>query len=136
MGPDKGPAPRRVLVVDDEDTTLAVIQAALEDLGYEVTTRNRALGTSAVIMHERPDIVLIDVEMPGLSGDGIVRLIRETPSLRSIVFILHSGARAKDLARLTRETGAAGAIVKTADLQEFSRQFERLVREHVERPGQ
>jgi CheY-like chemotaxis protein len=134
--PDKGPAPRRVLVVDDEDTTLAVIQATLEDLGYEVTTRNRAFGTSAVIVDERPDIVLIDIEMPGLSGDGIVRLIRESPSLRSIVFILHSGARAADLERLTRETGAAGAIVKTGDLQDFSRQFERLVREHVERPGQ
>jgi CheY-like chemotaxis protein len=122
-------------VVDDEDTTLQVIQAALEDLGYEVTTRNRAFGTSAVIVHERPDIVLIDVEMPGLSGDGIVRLIRETPSLRFITFILHSGTRAADLERLTRETGAAGAIVKTSNLGEFSEQFERLVREHVGRRG-
>ena len=136
MAPDAGPAPRRVLVVDDEDTTLEVIRATLEDLGYDVTTRNRALGTSAIIMQDRPDIVLMDVDMPGLSGDGIVRLVREIPMLRSIVFILHSGARATDLDRLTRDTGAAGAIVKTSDLQEFSRQFQRLVREHVERTGQ
>lgn len=135
MIPSGVPGPRRVLVVDDEDTTLEVIRATLEDLGYEVTTRNRALGTSFVIVHERPDIVLIDVEMPGVSGDGIVRLIRETPSLRDITFILHSGARAADLERLTRETGAAGAIVKTSDLREFSRQFERLVRENAGRIG-
>lgn len=123
----------KVLVVDDDPTTLEIVQAVLEDMGYEVTTRNRALGTTAAILRLNPDVVLIDVEMPGLSGSEIVRLGRESPVLEDTLFILHSGARSQDLDRLCVETGAGGAIAKTGDQRSFTRQFEALVQRHSRR---
>lgn len=117
----------RVLVVDDDLMTLEIVRAVLEDLGYLVGTRDRALGTSAAILRERPDVVLVDVQMPGLSGAEIVRLGRETPTLADTVFILHSGAEAENLDRLRVETGAHGAIAKTSDQASFIEQFEAVV---------
>ena len=120
--------PLKVLIVDDDPTVLAVTRALLEDLGYEVTVRNEALGTTAVILREQPDVVLLDIEMPALSGDKLMHLVANRRELRGVSFILHSGARAQDLQRLTEETGALGAIAKTGDHLAFTSEFQRLVR--------
>ena len=123
-------APRRVLVIDDDPVTLEIVRAALEDAGYDVTTRERAFGTSVVIAEEHPDIVLADVSMPGLSGDGLVRVGAANPQLKGTLFILYSARRSADLERLARESGAAGAIVKTGNMDAFVDEFRRI----VERP--
>jgi CheY-like chemotaxis protein len=120
------PTCKRVLVVDDDPVSLTVVKALLEDLGYDVSARQRALGTSAVIADERPDVVLVDVSMPGLTGDGVVLLGKTNPAFDDVVFILYSGSRGSDLEELVQKTGAAGGIVKTGDLSAFAREFQRI----------
>jgi DNA-binding response OmpR family regulator len=120
-------SPRRVLLVDDDPVTLEIVKAALEDAGFVVTTRERAFGTSNVIAEERPDVVLADVTMPGLTGDGLVRVGAANPQLAGTLFILYSARRAADLEKLAREVGAAGAIVKTGDLDAFVAEFKRIL---------
>jgi CheY-like chemotaxis protein len=125
--------PRRVLLVDDDPVTLEIVKAALEDAGFAVTTRERAFGTSIAIAEERPDIVLADVAMPGLTGDGLVRVGASNPQLAGTVFVLYSARRAQDLQQLAREVGAAGAIVKTGNIDAFVDEFKRIV-EHRQTP--
>jgi CheY-like chemotaxis protein len=117
-------------VVDDDPITLEIVKAALEDAGYEVMARERAFGTSAVMAEEHPDIVLADVTMPGLTGDGLVRVGAANPLLKGTVFVLYSARRAADLQQLAREAGAAGAIVKTGNMDRFINEFRQI----VERP--
>ena len=118
---------KRVLIVDDDPVSLTVVKALIEDMGYDVRTRQRALGTSSVIAEEKPDIVLVDVSMPGLTGDGLVRLGKTNPAFDDVIFILYSGSRASDLNKLVQQVGAAGGIVKTGDLAAFAREFKRIV---------
>jgi CheY-like chemotaxis protein len=61
----------KVLIVDDDALALEVAAAALESHGYTVIKREEALGTMVLIRRERPDIVLLDLHMPGLSGDAL-----------------------------------------------------------------
>lgn len=124
------PERRRVLLVDDDPVTLEIVKAALEDAGFSVTTRERAFGTSVVIAEEHPDVVLADVTMPGLTGDGLVRVGAANPKLKGTLFILYSARRAADLEQLAQEVGAAGAIVKTGNMDAFVTEFKRI----VERP--
>jgi CheY-like chemotaxis protein len=122
---------KRVLIVDDDPVSLTVVKAVIEDMGYDVSTRQRALGTSSVIAEEKPDVVLVDVSMPGLTGDGLVRLGKTNPAFDDVVFILYSGSRATDLDTLVQKTGAAGGIVKSGDLGAFAREFRSiLARQH------
>jgi len=119
-----------VLVIDDDPVALALGQAALENRGHQVLTLDRALGATALILRERPRAVVVDVQMPGLSGDEWVRMLHERNLLGSnnaIAFILHSGERSDELERLVRETGALGGIVKRGDAHAFAAAFERLV---------
>ncbi len=118
---------KKVMVVDDDPVSLEIARAVLEDLGCVVTTRERALGTSVAITVNRPDIVLVDISMPGVTGDAIVRLARSNPLLKDVIFVLYSGKPAEELDKLAEEVGAAGAVTKSGDVKDFARQFRRIV---------
>jgi len=117
----------KVLVVDDDPITLEVMRERLERAGYDVATRGEALGTSHWIARNRPDFVLLDVNMPALAGNELATLLRQNQRTRDICVILHSSMEADELERLVHATGVAGAIEKTADPKIFVVQFERLI---------
>ncbi|MFW6067906.1 MAG: response regulator [Myxococcota bacterium] len=118
----------RVLVVDDDPIVLEVARERLERMGHQVTTRDRSLGTTQAILADPPDCILLDVMMPGLSGDALAELLRKQKRTREIAIILHSSKSSDDLWELIRTTGALGAIEKTSDDARFEAQFQRLTR--------
>ncbi|MFT3926822.1 MAG: response regulator [Myxococcales bacterium] len=115
---------RKVMVVDDDPTVLNGVAAFLEAAGYEVVARAEALGTMVAISRENPDIVVMDVEMPGLSGDAISALLARRKHPLCVIF--HSSRPRSELERMARETSARGAIPK-GDLREFLTKFEALL---------
>jgi CheY-like chemotaxis protein len=120
----------KVLVVDDDPVILSVADAVLRGLGHEVITRDRALGTSAAIFELNPDVALIDVEMPGLAGDELVRIALKREFAvdgRETAFIFYSGRDREELDKLVAETGALGAIDKASGPSGLARQFSELV---------
>ncbi len=120
----------KVLIIDDDPVALTLADAVLRGLGHEVVTRDRALGTSAAIIDERPDVALIDIEMPGLAGDELVRIVRKREfafGRNETAFIFHSGRGRAELDQLVEETGALGAIDKASGPSGLARQFSELV---------
>ncbi|MEM9189857.1 MAG: response regulator [Myxococcota bacterium] len=116
----------KVLVVDDDPTTLQLVEARLKVAGYQVLTRQEALGTTAIVRQEKPDVVIVDVRMPALTGDRLTTLIQEhkpTPAL-----ILHSSLNATQLFELTAKCGALGFIEKSPGAANFVNEMERLLR--------
>src|SRR2546425_778575 len=62
----------KILVIDDDDKVLTVCKRNLESAGYEVITSNSALRMPQIVQRERPNLVLLDVEMPALSGQLVL----------------------------------------------------------------
>jgi DNA-binding response OmpR family regulator len=116
----------KVLIVDDEPTSLQLYGALLRDEGHEVLERDKSLGTTPMILSERPDLVLVDVSMPGLSGDELVRMVKGNPRAAGVSVVLFSSRDAGELEALARRCGAAGYLVKRADHQGFVRDFRTL----------
>ena len=104
----------RVMIVDDDPITLEVTRERLEEAGYEVLVRDAALGTSAAVMRERPDFVLLDVNMPALGGEALAKMLCGTSAGCGASVILYSGVDTKRLAQLAADCGALGAVQKTA----------------------
>lgn len=123
----------KVLVVDDDAISLEVARERLEGANHQVLTRDRALGTSQVILSDRPDCVLLDVMMPGISGDELASLLHQQDRTKETAIILHSSKDEEELAALVEQTGALGAIQKTSDDEAFLAQFARLARELASR---
>ena len=119
---------RRVMIVDDEPLTAEILRCALEDRGYDVTVRHEALGTSAAVIRDQPDVVVIDIEMPAIKGNDVARLLANNKALTRTSFILHSSRAAAELEVAARECGAIGAITKSTGLAAFLSEFERLMR--------
>ena len=119
----------KIIVVDDDVTTLRVLGAALAQKGHQVIERETAIGTTLAIMREKPDVVLLDVRMPGLSGDKLASLIDQGAGPAPVV-ILHSSSSLSELEHLARVSGASGVIRKTADPAEFLARFDEIVSAH------
>jgi len=117
----------RILLIDDDRTTLLVTAALLEQRGYFVIQRQDALGSGLAIARENPDFVLLDVNMPGLSGDKIAQLSISRRKGDGPVILLYSAIDGEKLSELAAECGAAGGIEKTSDPVEFLARFDRAL---------
>lgn len=102
----------RILIVDDDDVILATTEALLEAGGYDVATHNGPFGASAAIMKIRPDLVLLDVNMPGLSGPGLATLVRGEAAAKDLRIYFYSSSEESVLREAVEETGADGFIRK------------------------
>ncbi len=113
------------MVIDDDSVTLELIGARLSAAGYEVQTREEALGTSEAVREFQPDVVVVDVHMPGLSGDRLAPLLQEMPGAPKLVF--HSSMDEGKLADLSALSGAAGYIKKSPGAQRFVERLEAAI---------
>jgi DNA-binding response OmpR family regulator len=88
--------PIDVLVADDDDDIRALVEFKLSQAGYQV--RSFADGAAALeeMRRRRPDLAVLDVMMPGLSGIDVLRAVREDERLSSLKVILLT-ARARDV---------------------------------------
>jgi DNA-binding response OmpR family regulator len=125
----------KIMVVDDDPTLLSVTAAVLEEEGFDVVVRDSAIGTSLAISREKPDVVLLDVHMPGLSGDRIAELMAVRPGRTSPLVVLHSASLEQDLKELAASCGAADSIEKTANPQDFVRRLEKVLARHAAQLG-
>jgi CheY-like chemotaxis protein len=110
---------RKVLVVDDSQIVLEIVRERLESIGFDVTLRSEPLGSGQWIAENQPEFVLLDVQMPALSGGGLASLLKKRATTRDTRLIFHSSLSPSELAELVRTTGAAGAIQKTDDDYRF-----------------
>jgi len=117
----------KALIIDDSELAVEYAADALKAAGFEVVTRTSAIGTSAVILREKPDIVLVDCNMPGMSGPDFVASLRRHPKLRKTVVLLYSERTAEELEKAARICGADGYIPKSTEFI----QIPALVRKHL-----
>ena len=127
----------RVLVVDDDYVALTITRARLEEAGFEVITRAEAFGTSQAIYELKPDVILLDINMPLISGEMIASTLKESinPEDAKTSIIFHSSQDLITLQETVRKTGVLGAISKTGNDDHFIAQFERLFTRHQKVQG-
>ena len=104
----------KIMIVDDDNLILEISGDLFANAGYEVLKRNMGIGTAVAVMNEQPDCVLLDVNMPGISGDMIVPLIKNNNEKEIKVFF-HSNQDDLALKKLAQETGADGFFRKSGN---------------------
>src|SRR5688572_13912365 len=98
--------PRRILVVDDDASVRMVLQLAFETTPYDVSAAEDGEGALALARTSRPDLMLLDIGMPGLDGLEVCRRLKSDPATARIKIVLLT-ARVQER---DREVGlAAGA---------------------------
>ncbi|MCA1566563.1 MAG: response regulator [Acidobacteria bacterium] len=108
-----------VLVVDDTVDNLVIISLHLQQSGYRVVTATDGEEAIKVAALTHPDLILMDISMPGLDGLGATRKIREHPSLRPVPVIAVTAFTTEGFQRAAYDAGMEGYLTKPID-------FERL----------
>jgi DNA-binding NarL/FixJ family response regulator len=113
---------RTILVIDDNAVVLEATRATLEQAGFRVVTLDRANGAVVAVLHERPDLVLLDVNMPNMTGDSLADVLGRTRATRGTLVVLYSSLPANALRMKAMAAGAHGFIQKTGVQTELVRQ--------------
>lgn len=117
----------RILVADDEPALLRLLEFVLGRRGYVIQGVTNGNAAVEVLKTESPDLVILDVMMPGLDGYEVLTFIRETPRLAGLpVVMLTARAQLDDIQRgLT--LGADAYLAKPFDPEELFSVVESLV---------
>jgi len=118
----------RVLVVDDQDSNRMLLRDLLESQGHEVS--EAVDGTEALhrIAETAPDVVLLDVGMPGMDGFEVCRRIKADPSTASIPVLLVTALSQRDQRLLGIGAGANDYITKPIDKSDLSLRVRNAIR--------
>ena len=108
---------KRVLVVDDNLDAADSLGMLLQFLGAEVAVVHDGPAALERMKSFHPEVVLLDLGMPGMNGLEVARLMREDPSLAGITLVALTGWGQRDDRRRTHEAGFDYHLVKPADLQ-------------------
>jgi two-component system, OmpR family, response regulator len=119
------PDPLRVLVVDDDEAQLSLVERSLRLDGFVVETTNEAFGVSNIVRRFQPNIVLLDVNIPALSGDRLLPVVRRYAPA-STKLVLFSACGESELRKRAHDVSADGWISKSAAGSELARQLRKL----------
>jgi len=124
----------KVYVIDDDENALRLAQRILEKAGYEVQTTSRVIGTTSAINEFAPDVILLDVMMPALTGDKFLRLLRQ--GIRSQPrIILFSNKSEEELRHLAQSVAADDYIPKIQGAAAILRKVGEQIRSRSARPA-
>jgi len=117
----------RILVVDDNPTNKKLLAYLLSSFGYEVQTADSAQGALATLEDSLPDLILLDVQMPGMDGLQLTRLLKADPRTRNIVIIAVSAYAMRGDEEKAIDAGCDAYVTKPID----TRTLPTLVARHL-----
>ena len=114
---------RRVLVVDDDDDFRALIRTQLQDAGYQVLDARDVASALHIARTVRPDIITVDLLMPGLDGWELIERLRSEDSLAGIPVVVVSGG--PDATASPRRPEGIAIVTKGEGLDHLLREISR-----------
>jgi len=119
--------PRNVLIADDEQNIVISLQYLMKREGHAVSVARDGREALAAIQRDRPDLVLLDVMMPGLSGFDVCQAVRADPALAGVkILLLTAKGRDTDLAK-GLALGADAYVTKPFSTQELAARVRALL---------
>ncbi|MFH0988738.1 MAG: response regulator [bacterium] len=117
---------KRILIVDDEIDLVKLIRFRMKKAGYEILTAYNGSEGLAIIQQEKPDLVLLDLNLPMMLGSEVCTIVKADPEIRHIPIVLLS-ASAENLKERARQIGADASLVKPFEHQTLIEIIARLV---------
>lgn len=119
----------KILVVDDEPDVVAFMERTLRTEGFDVVSAFDGISALDLVDSEKPDLVLLDLMMPMISGYEVCEQIKANPQTQNIPIICVSSAHTPDARAHTLRLGAATLIVKPFLPMELVAQIRRYLKQ-------
>jgi DNA-binding response OmpR family regulator len=120
---------KKILIIEDEQDIVDIATMILEDEGYEVSSFTEFSDFETKVADSRADLVLLDLNLNGYSGEQICRYIKASSHLKQTSVVLMSAN--KNIREVKEDAGADGFICKPFDLSHFI----DTIKEHINKSG-
>ncbi len=119
-----------ILLVDDEPTIRYLLRASLEGRGYHLIEAADGLSALQAAQRDRPDLILLDIALPGLSGLEVCRRLKEDPATAATSILLLTGYVQQTEREAADRLGARGCIAKPFSPAALVTQVEEALASH------
>jgi CheY-like chemotaxis protein len=119
--------PQKILLVDDDPGTHLVIVPVLSKAGYEVISAIDGEQALQLIFKEHPDLVILDVIMPGIKGRELCKKIKSYDVLRGIPVIFLTFKNSQDDIRAELEAGAVAHLTKPVNSSDLLQTIDGII---------
>lgn len=107
---------KKILVIDDSNTNIVLLEAVFSSDGYIMLTSNNAKEALQIVEKEKPEIILLDLNMPEISGFDFLSRIKDNKKTCGIPVIIVSAFTDEMTIKSTFSLGAAAFIKKPIDI--------------------
>ena len=128
--------PKEILIVDDEPGVVVPIQYLMEQQGYRVMIAERGEDALDLIYQYKPDLVLLDIMLPGIDGYEVCEIVRLNPDYRNVkIIFLTAKGREEEIAK-GLALGADAYITKPYSNTELVAKVKELLEKNTEEAGE
>ncbi|MCK5563738.1 MAG: response regulator [Planctomycetes bacterium] len=118
---------KKILIIEDEPDIIKIAVFRIKQAGYEVfIAENGKQALESVYMH-KPDLILLDLNLPVMSGSDVCRKIKATENFNSIPVILFTASNSSKLGEIASRLGVEDYISKPFDLETLLSKIKRLI---------
>jgi DNA-binding response OmpR family regulator len=108
---------KKVLICDDDEGIADLLVMVLEEAGFDAFSEINSLNVYRVIEQQQPDLLLLDLWMPMLSGDQVLKILKSNPKTSSLpVIVISASLEGKKIAALS---GASDFLAKPFDIDQL-----------------
>lgn len=119
---------KKIMVVDDEESLRELVKAIFSQEGYEVIDASSGQECLDKLKTEKPDLILMDMMMPGMSGRETTERLRKNPATKDLKLVFLTVARFSETGRGTLEgLNVLDYITKPFDNEELVRRVKKLL---------
>jgi CheY-like chemotaxis protein len=113
VAPDR----KKVLIVEDHHSLRQMLARFIEFSGYEVLQASTGLAALETVSVTHPDVILMDLGLPGMDGENVTEIIKSDPATRHIPVVIHTAFAGTDRTTRALQAGAAEILQKPASLK-------------------
>lgn len=118
---------KKILVVEDNEMNMELVCDILEVNGYKVLKAEDAETGIEIAEKEKPDLILMDIQMPSMDGISAAKILKENQATKDIFIVALTASVMKEKIEEILKSGCDGLIEKPIDVKEFQKQVESFL---------
>lgn len=126
--PSSPPRPRTILVVEDNELNMKLFCDLLEACGHAVVQTRDGMAALGLVRQRKPDLIIMDIQLPQVSGLEVIKWIKDDESLKAIPIIAVTAFAMKGDEEMILESGCEAYIAKPMSVMNFISTVEQFLR--------
>ena len=104
---------KKILIIEDELFLLEMYEMRLKTAGFEILTATEGKEGIHLAVEEKPDLIILDIVMPGISGYDVLKMMKKDPDIKDIPVLIFSNLGQEEEIEKGKRLGADDYVVKT-----------------------